>query len=63
MLTHSFLSPFYLQYVSKSASTIRAGMKEPAKRKAMAQETFAYNRAVWKGGEQGPKIEVGTGMP
>eukprot|EP00545_Synedropsis_sp_CCMP1620_P006431 CAMPEP_0119005958 /NCGR_PEP_ID=MMETSP1176-20130426/2028_1 /TAXON_ID=265551 /ORGANISM="Synedropsis recta cf, Strain CCMP1620" /LENGTH=71 /DNA_ID=CAMNT_0006957823 /DNA_START=94 /DNA_END=309 /DNA_ORIENTATION=+ len=52
----------YLQYVGKSASTIRAGLKEPAKRKAMAQETFAYNRAIWKGGEQSAKEEVGTGF-
>ncbi|KAI2495477.1 hypothetical protein MHU86_6676 [Fragilaria crotonensis] len=48
----------YLQYVSKSASTIRAALKEPAKRKAAAQETFTYKTATWENGVQGPKTVV-----
>lgn len=47
-----------LQYVSKSASTIRAALKEPAKRKAAAQETFTYKTATWENGVQGPKTVV-----
>jgi len=43
------------QYVTKASSTLRAALKEPAKSKAMAQETFSYNRSVWSNGEQGAK--------
>lgn len=52
-----------LQYVSKSASVIRAALKEPAKRKAEAQEIFAYKSAVWENGVQSPKIEIGKAAP
>jgi hypothetical protein len=50
------------QYVNKAASTIRAGLKEPAKKKLEQQGKFAYNRAVWQAGVQGEKEAVGTGM-
>jgi len=43
------------QYVTKASSTVRAALKEPAKSKAMAQESFSYNRSVWSGGNQGAK--------
>eukprot|EP00543_Licmophora_paradoxa_P007143 CAMPEP_0202458818 /NCGR_PEP_ID=MMETSP1360-20130828/28512_1 /ASSEMBLY_ACC=CAM_ASM_000848 /TAXON_ID=515479 /ORGANISM="Licmophora paradoxa, Strain CCMP2313" /LENGTH=69 /DNA_ID=CAMNT_0049079549 /DNA_START=60 /DNA_END=269 /DNA_ORIENTATION=+ len=52
----------YLQYVNKSASTMRACLKEPAMRKAMAQEKFTYNTSVWEGGVQGPKVPMTGGM-
>eukprot|EP00560_Eucampia_antarctica_P008849 CAMPEP_0197823728 /NCGR_PEP_ID=MMETSP1437-20131217/1049_1 /TAXON_ID=49252 ORGANISM="Eucampia antarctica, Strain CCMP1452" /NCGR_SAMPLE_ID=MMETSP1437 /ASSEMBLY_ACC=CAM_ASM_001096 /LENGTH=70 /DNA_ID=CAMNT_0043423037 /DNA_START=88 /DNA_END=300 /DNA_ORIENTATION=- len=45
----------YVQYVTKASSTVRAALKEPAKSKAMAQETFSYNKAAWDSGKQGEK--------
>ena len=49
---------FQLQYVSKASSTLRAALKEPAKSKAMAQETFSYNKAIWSEGTMGTKTLV-----
>ena len=37
---------------------MRAGLKEPAKTKAMAQEAFSYNASVWEAGVQGEKAAV-----
>ncbi|KAL7486424.1 hypothetical protein ACHAW6_012016 [Cyclotella cf. meneghiniana] len=48
----------YVQYVTKASSTLRMALKEPAKSKAMAQETFAYNRAHWTDGNMGTKSLV-----
>ncbi|KAL7490542.1 hypothetical protein ACHAWT_000106 [Skeletonema menzelii] len=45
----------YVQYVTKATSCLRAALKEPAKSKAMTQETFSYNKSVWSNGEQGAK--------
>eukprot|EP00956_Cyclotella_meneghiniana_P010205 scaffold14075_cov72-Cyclotella_meneghiniana.AAC.3 len=45
----------YVQYVTKASSTVRAALKEPAKSKALAQETFSYNRATWTNGEMEKK--------
>eukprot|EP00574_Skeletonema_japonicum_P007037 CAMPEP_0201725626 /NCGR_PEP_ID=MMETSP0593-20130828/8974_1 /ASSEMBLY_ACC=CAM_ASM_000672 /TAXON_ID=267983 /ORGANISM="Skeletonema japonicum, Strain CCMP2506" /LENGTH=70 /DNA_ID=CAMNT_0048217047 /DNA_START=23 /DNA_END=235 /DNA_ORIENTATION=- len=45
----------YVQYVTKASSTVRAALKEPAKSKALAQETFSYNKSIWSNGEQGAK--------
>jgi hypothetical protein len=58
-ITHR--SPLYLllQYVNKAASTVRGALKEPAKRKAMAQEAYAFKTALWEGGTQGPKVQMG----
>eukprot|EP00542_Grammatophora_oceanica_P015279 CAMPEP_0194045888 /NCGR_PEP_ID=MMETSP0009_2-20130614/18713_1 /TAXON_ID=210454 /ORGANISM="Grammatophora oceanica, Strain CCMP 410" /LENGTH=65 /DNA_ID=CAMNT_0038690925 /DNA_START=52 /DNA_END=249 /DNA_ORIENTATION=+ len=50
----------YLQYVAKASSTIRAGLKEPAKRKAMEQEKYFFNSSTWEGGVQSSKTPVGT---
>jgi hypothetical protein len=47
------------QYVGKAASTIRAGLKEPTKLKASAQEIYAFKLAKWENGVQGPKVELG----
>lgn len=44
--------PFFLpipQFVTRASSTVRAGLKEPAKSKAMAQEHFAYNSSKVSG--------------
>eukprot|EP00584_Thalassiosira_punctigera_P016487 CAMPEP_0172549882 /NCGR_PEP_ID=MMETSP1067-20121228/22576_1 /TAXON_ID=265564 ORGANISM="Thalassiosira punctigera, Strain Tpunct2005C2" /NCGR_SAMPLE_ID=MMETSP1067 /ASSEMBLY_ACC=CAM_ASM_000444 /LENGTH=67 /DNA_ID=CAMNT_0013337323 /DNA_START=84 /DNA_END=287 /DNA_ORIENTATION=+ len=49
----------YVQYVNKASSTLRMALREPAKSKAVAQETFAYNRSQWTEGAQGPKTMVG----
>lgn len=48
------------QYVNKSASAIRMALKEPAQRKAMAQENFFYNQSKWTGGVQGEKVGKGA---
>jgi hypothetical protein len=34
------------------------GLKEPAKRQAMAQESSTYNSSVWEAGMQKAKIEI-----
>lgn len=52
------LSHAFPQYVTKASSTLRMALKEPAKSKAMAQETFAYNRAHWTDGNMGTKSLV-----
>ena len=44
--------------MNKAASTIRGALKEPAKRKAMAQDSVSYNASVWEAGHQGPKVHV-----
>ena len=33
-------------------------LKEPAKSKAMPQESFGYNRSRWTNGEQGAKTLI-----
>jgi len=48
----------YIQYVTKAASTVRACLKEPAKTKAAALESFNYNSSVYSGGNVGPKVNV-----
>eukprot|EP00541_Cyclophora_tenuis_P010842 CAMPEP_0116558610 /NCGR_PEP_ID=MMETSP0397-20121206/9902_1 /TAXON_ID=216820 /ORGANISM="Cyclophora tenuis, Strain ECT3854" /LENGTH=65 /DNA_ID=CAMNT_0004084219 /DNA_START=24 /DNA_END=221 /DNA_ORIENTATION=- len=48
----------YLQYINKATSTVRSALKEPAKQKAMQKEVFGFNKAVWEGGVQGPKVPV-----
>eukprot|EP00546_Thalassionema_frauenfeldii_P006666 CAMPEP_0178913524 /NCGR_PEP_ID=MMETSP0786-20121207/10892_1 /TAXON_ID=186022 /ORGANISM="Thalassionema frauenfeldii, Strain CCMP 1798" /LENGTH=70 /DNA_ID=CAMNT_0020586279 /DNA_START=66 /DNA_END=278 /DNA_ORIENTATION=- len=52
----------YLQYVNKSASTIRMALKEPAKRKALALENFGYHKSVWEAGVQGEKQAMGNAL-
>ena len=44
--------------MNKAATTMRAGLKEPAKVKAMAQESFKFNSSLWTEGEQGAKSAV-----
>lgn len=46
------------QFVTRASSTVRAALKEPAKSKAMAQESFTYNSSKWAAGEQGDKVAV-----
>lgn len=48
----------YLQYVNKSASAIRASLKEPAMRVVASQEIFSYKRSIWTDGIQGEKVEI-----
>eukprot|EP00527_Entomoneis_sp_CCMP2396_P000411 CAMPEP_0198146242 /NCGR_PEP_ID=MMETSP1443-20131203/28307_1 /TAXON_ID=186043 /ORGANISM="Entomoneis sp., Strain CCMP2396" /LENGTH=67 /DNA_ID=CAMNT_0043810131 /DNA_START=55 /DNA_END=258 /DNA_ORIENTATION=- len=50
----------YLQYVNKAAGSIRSALKEPAKRKAMAQDKYYYKKSTWTAGEMGPKTECGA---
>ena len=49
---------FVPQFVTRASSTVRAGLKEPAKSKAMAQESFKFNTSKWSAGEQGEKVAV-----
>jgi hypothetical protein len=44
--------------VTRAASTVRAGLKEPAKTKAMSNEVFSYNVAKWDGGKSMGKKAV-----
>lgn len=37
---------------------MRGALKEPAKSKAMAQETFQYNSAAWSDGTMGNKTPI-----
>ena len=46
------------QYVSRAATSVRGALKEPAKRKAMAQENFSYNASAWEAGVQGKKTQI-----
>ena len=50
------------QYVNRATSCVRGALKEPAKRKAMAQEQFSFKASVWEAGTgvQGPKVEINT---
>eukprot|EP00523_Entomoneis_sp_CCMP467_P010452 CAMPEP_0168727206 /NCGR_PEP_ID=MMETSP0724-20121128/5060_1 /TAXON_ID=265536 /ORGANISM="Amphiprora sp., Strain CCMP467" /LENGTH=66 /DNA_ID=CAMNT_0008774035 /DNA_START=47 /DNA_END=250 /DNA_ORIENTATION=- len=50
----------YLQYVNKAATSIRGALKEPAKRKAVAQDKYFYKTSTWEAGTQGPKSDVGA---
>jgi len=49
---------FVPQFVTRASSTVRAGLKEPARSKAMAQESFTYNTSKWSAGDQGEKVAV-----
>ena len=53
-----FIHLFSLQYINKASSAIRGALKEPAKRKAVSQETFSYNTSVWEAGTPSPKVAV-----
>jgi len=53
----------YLQYVNTAATAIRGALKEPAQRKAMAQEFYSYKSSVWENGVQGQKVAVGKQAP
>jgi len=46
--------------VNKATSAVRGALKEPAKRKATAQESFFFKSSLWENGVQGPKTEVTT---
>lgn len=50
----------YVQYVNRASSAMRKALKEPAKTKAMANETFSYNSAIWEAGEMGSKSRVAS---
>jgi len=54
------LPSFAQQYVTRAASTLRNGLKEPAKSQAMKNETFSYNAAIWEAGKPGVKKAVET---
>ena len=58
-LTSLCLSPLQsLQFVTRAATTMRASLKEPAKTKAMANESFSYNAGIWKEGKSQGKTPV-----
>jgi hypothetical protein len=59
-LRHALLL-YYAQYVTKAASTVRAALKEPAKSKAIAQESFSFNKSTWTDGKQGAKTAMVKG--
>jgi hypothetical protein len=42
--------------VSKATNTLRGALKEPAKRKSLQNEVFAFKESVWTAGVQGEKI-------
>lgn len=46
------------QYVTRAATALRQGLKEPAKSKALQQEVFAYNANAWTAGKTGTKKAV-----
>jgi len=60
LLTLLLFSFFVRQYINKSASVVRSALKEPAKRKAMAEERFSYKASTWEAGQQGTKTEITT---
>lgn len=59
-LTKSIISLNPLQYVTRAATAVRQGLKEPAKTKAMQHESFSYNAAAWEAGKSGKKALVQT---
>ncbi|GKY94341.1 hypothetical protein MPSEU_000400000 [Mayamaea pseudoterrestris] len=48
----------YLQYINRAAGAMRHALKEPAKSKALEQETFHYKTALWNAGTQAPKRDI-----
>ena len=54
----TFIFVFFSQFVTRAASAMRAGLKEPAKSQAMKNEVFSYNAAVWENGVGGKKSLV-----
>ena len=48
------------QYVTRAASALRNGLKEPAKSQALKNETFSYNATTWSNGAPGTKTAVET---
>jgi hypothetical protein len=46
------------QYVTRAATALRNGLKEPAKTQAMKNEAFTYNAAKWESGKAGTKKAV-----
>ena len=49
-----------MKFVTKATSTMRAGLKEPAKSSAMKLEAFEYQASSWAKGVQGAKTKVVT---
>eukprot|EP00594_Rhizosolenia_setigera_P007692 CAMPEP_0178939222 /NCGR_PEP_ID=MMETSP0789-20121207/87_1 /TAXON_ID=3005 /ORGANISM="Rhizosolenia setigera, Strain CCMP 1694" /LENGTH=66 /DNA_ID=CAMNT_0020618033 /DNA_START=220 /DNA_END=420 /DNA_ORIENTATION=+ len=49
----------YVQYVNRATTALRSALKEPAKTKAAASETFSFNVATWEAGEMGAKKALG----
>lgn len=47
------------QYVNRATTALRSALKEPAKTKAAASETFSFNVATWEAGEMGAKKALG----
>ncbi|GFH44793.1 hypothetical protein CTEN210_01267 [Chaetoceros tenuissimus] len=48
----------YTQYVTRAATALRNGLKEPAKSQALKNETFSYNAAAWEAGQSTGKKPV-----
>ena len=50
----------YLQYVNKSASAVRAALKEPARTKALARDQIHLAGFKWSSGVRGDKGKTRT---
>lgn len=59
-LTESISFCKLIQYVTRAATAVRNGLKEPAKTKAMQHEAFSYNAAAWESGKSGKKKLIQT---
>ncbi|KAL7680491.1 putative ATP synthase, F1 complex, epsilon subunit [Plasmopara halstedii] len=48
----------YLQYVNKSASVLRASLKEPAKSTLEARSNVEFAAFKWVNGERGERVDI-----
>lgn len=48
------------KYVNRASTAMRGALKEPAKKKALAQETYTYKVATWEKGVQSSKTLVSS---
>ncbi|GMI16046.1 hypothetical protein TrLO_g1420 [Triparma laevis f. longispina] len=48
----------YMGYVTRATSALRGGLKEPARTKAFAGQSFSYNRSTFADAVQSGKTEI-----
>eukprot|EP00587_Corethron_hystrix_P014129 CAMPEP_0113300184 /NCGR_PEP_ID=MMETSP0010_2-20120614/1921_1 /TAXON_ID=216773 ORGANISM="Corethron hystrix, Strain 308" /NCGR_SAMPLE_ID=MMETSP0010_2 /ASSEMBLY_ACC=CAM_ASM_000155 /LENGTH=67 /DNA_ID=CAMNT_0000153569 /DNA_START=116 /DNA_END=319 /DNA_ORIENTATION=+ /assembly_acc=CAM_ASM_000155 len=48
----------YVQFLNRATSTLRASLKEPARSKAAANDSYSYSRNVWEAGKPTQKAIV-----